>query len=172
MWVPEPTSGARDFAPALFETRLNVGEQYPALIPQGTTVPTIANQALLVVYSWPENSARYNQLARFVRDFFSRIDQFQDGARHPKWREINLAAEVPGWTRFKPAADWLAEHRNAIVVRDEGASDRSSSDNLRRAFDQFMSQYTDSKGQRAFSDSERELLFRRFQQFLASENRH
>ncbi len=146
-------------------------EQYPALIPQGTTVPTIANEALLVAYSWQKNSARYNRLARFVRDFFGRIDQFQDGARHPKWREINIATEIPGWTRFKPAADWLSEHRKAIVARHEGGSDRSSSDNLRRAFDQFMSQYTDSNGERAFSDSEREALFRKFQQVLGSQNR-
>lgn len=146
-------------------------EQYPALIPQGTTVPTIANEALLVAYSWQKNSARYNRLARFVRDFFGRIDQFQDGARHPKWREINIATEIPGWTRFKPAGDWLSEHRNAIVARHEGGSDRSSSDNLRRAFDQFMSQYTDSNGEQAFSDSEREALFRKFQQVLGSQNR-
>ena len=72
-------------------------------IPQGTTVPTIANQALLVAYSLRPNSVRCNRLARFVRDFFGRIDQFQDSARHPKWREINIAAEIPGWTRFKPA---------------------------------------------------------------------
>ena len=144
-------------------------EQYPALIPQGTTVPTIANRALLVAYSWPENSARYNRLARFVRDFFGRIDQFQDGARHPKWREINIATDIPGWTRFKPAADWLFEHRKVIAA--PVASDRPSSDDLKQAFDQFISQYTDSKGQRPILDSEREVLFRKFQQLLASQDR-
>ena len=34
---------------------------YPNLIPEGTTVPTIANRALLVAYTWPENSPRYKQ---------------------------------------------------------------------------------------------------------------
>ena len=29
---------------------------YPNLIPEGTSVPTIANHALLVSYAWPENS--------------------------------------------------------------------------------------------------------------------
>src|ERR1700704_5085992 len=39
---------------------------YPNLIPEGTTVPTIANRALLVAYSWPENSPRYKKIAKFV----------------------------------------------------------------------------------------------------------
>ena len=29
-------------------------EHYPNLIAEGTTVPTIANRALLVAYTWPE----------------------------------------------------------------------------------------------------------------------
>jgi TRAP-type uncharacterized transport system substrate-binding protein len=144
-------------------------EQYPALIPQGMTVPTIANRALLVAYSWPEKSARYNRLARFVRDFFGRIDQFKDGARHPKWREINIAADIPGWTRFKPAADWLLEHREVIAA--PVAADRSSS-HLKEAFDRLVSQYVDSKGKQPISDTEREALFRKFQQVLGSQNRH
>src|SRR3984893_1759418 len=55
-------------------------DEYPALIPQGTSVPTIGNRALLVTYAWPENSPRYNRLTKFVHEFFDRIDQIQDGA--------------------------------------------------------------------------------------------
>jgi len=129
-------------------------DEYPALIPDGTSVSTIGNRSLLVTYSWPENSARYNKVAKFVREFFGRIDQFHDGARHPKWEEISLAAEIPGWTRFKPAADWLAEHRNVA---------------LRPAFDQFVQNYTQSTGLKTISDRDREALFVKFQQFLQSQ---
>src|ERR1700760_4140437 len=87
-------------------------ELYPNLVPEGTTVPTIANRALLVAYTWPENSPRYKRIAKFVDAFFSKIDQFDSPARHPKWREVNLAAEMPGWIRYKPAAEWLAAHRH------------------------------------------------------------
>src|ERR1700724_1491271 len=83
-------------------------EEYPALIPEGQTASTVGNRSLLVTYAWPENSARYNRIAKFVGEFFGKIDQFHDGSRHPKWEEINLAADMPGWKRFKPAADWLA----------------------------------------------------------------
>src|SRR5262249_11437351 len=77
-------------------------EQYPALIPEGTSVSTVGNRALLVTYAWPEGSVRYNKVAKFVREFFGKIDQFHDGARHPKWQEVILSADIPGWTRFKP----------------------------------------------------------------------
>jgi hypothetical protein len=51
-------------------------------------------------------------VARFVDAFFSKFDQFQQPPRHPKWREVNLTAEVPGWTRFQPAQDWLVRQNH------------------------------------------------------------
>src|SRR4051794_24194389 len=72
-------------------------ELYPNLVPEGTSVPTIANRALLVAYTWPENSPRYKRIAKFIDAFFSRINEFDSPSRHPKWREVNLSAEMPGW---------------------------------------------------------------------------
>jgi TRAP-type uncharacterized transport system substrate-binding protein len=138
--------------------------QYPNLIAEGETVSTIANRALLVAYAWPDNSLRQKRLAKFVREFFGKIDQFGDGARHPKWSEINLAAEIPGWTRFKPAADWLAEHRNVAAQGQPGTSAE-----LKRAFQQFLDTYSAS-GQRTLSPNERDTLFAEFRQFLESKN--
>jgi len=123
-------------------------EQYPALIPQGTTIPTVGNRALLVTYGWQQGSARYNRVAKFVREFFSKIDEFHDGARHPKWSEVALTAEIPGWTRFKPAADWVAEHRVASV---------------KPAFDRFI------ESRKELGDRDREALFQDFQRYLRSQ---
>src|SRR5271157_4097099 len=50
-----------------------------------------------------------------VESAFGKMDQFSDQARHPKWKEVNVATEMPGWTRFKPAAQWIAEHRIAAT---------------------------------------------------------
>jgi len=88
----------RDVSPILAEyTAANLTNKlYPNLIAEGVSIPTIANHALLVVYAWPERSERYHRLVRFVNEFFSKINRFQDGARHPKWAEFNLATEVPG----------------------------------------------------------------------------
>ena len=104
---------------------------------------TIGNRALLVAYAWPENSIRYQRLAKFVHEFFSKIDQFNDSSRHPKWREINIAAEMPGWIRFKPAAEWLAENRK-MTASKSGQAPAS----LKQTFEQFVAEYAASKALR------------------------
>jgi TRAP transporter TAXI family solute receptor len=142
-------------------------ENYPNLVPDGTTVPTIANRALLVAYTWPENSPRYNKVAKFVDAFFSKIDQFNSPSRHPKWREVNLSAEMPGWVRFKPAADWLAAHRNQAVSANPDSTLRQSSPELRLAFEKFMQNYFASTGRKTLTTKEREMLFARFEKMLA-----
>jgi TRAP transporter TAXI family solute receptor len=154
----------------LFATYLPAGithENYPNLVAEGTTVPTIANRALLVAYAWPENSQRYNKVAKFVDAFFSKIDQFNSPSRHPKWREINLSAEMPGWVRFKPAAEWLAAHRNQAVSANPDSTPGQSSPELRLAFEKFMQNYASSSGRKTLSTKERELLFARFIKILA-----
>jgi uncharacterized protein len=141
-------------------------ENYPNLVAEGTTVPTIANRALLVAYSWPENSVRYNKVAKFVDAFFSKIDQFNSPSRHPKWRDVNLPAEMPGWVRFKPAAEWLAAHRNQAVSANPDSTPGQSSPELRLAFEKFMQNYASSSGRKTLSTKERELLFARFIKIL------
>ena len=139
-------------------------DEYPALIPAGTSVPTIGNRALLVTYGWPENSARYNRMTKFVREFFGKIDRFQDGARHPKWREINVAADIPGWTRFRPAADWITENRK---VATDGAP---QIDNVKALFEEYLAQVA-ATGDKPVSARDRQELFGEFRQFLAARNR-
>jgi uncharacterized protein len=142
-------------------------ELYPNLVAEGTTVPTIANRALLVAYTWPENSPRYKRVAKFVDAFFSKIDQFDNPSRHPKWREVNLSAEMPGWVRFKPAADWLATHRNRAVTANPDSTFDQSSPELRLAFEKFMQNYASSSGRKTLSTREREALFAKFMKILA-----
>jgi TRAP-type uncharacterized transport system substrate-binding protein len=142
-------------------------KSYPNLIPEGTTVPTIANRALLVAYTWPENSPRYKKVAKFVDVFFSKIDQFNSPSRHPKWREVNLSAEMPGWVRFRPAAEWLAAHRSpGVAANNPGGTLSQSSPELRQAFERFMQNYTASSGRKTLSVSERETLFAKFMKML------
>jgi len=160
-----PNHNLRDISANYLPAELT-HEMYPNVIPEGATVPTIANRALLVAYTWPENSPRYKRIAKFVDAFFSKIDLFDNASRHPKWREVNLAAEMPGWVRFRPAADWLATHRNqAVAANSSGSLDQSSPD-LRQAFDKFVQNYTASTGRSTLSAKERELLFAKFEKFL------
>lgn len=106
-FVPIPLS------PALIETYLPSRfehAQYPNLIPEGAPVDTVAVGAVMAVYAWPPGSERYRRVENFVRAFFNNFQKFLAPARHPKWKEVNLAAKVPGWRRFPAAQQWLDNH--------------------------------------------------------------
>src|SRR6185436_18608854 len=81
---------------------------YPDLIPQGQIVQTVSVPAVLAVYNWPVQSDRYRRMVRFVDYLFERLPRLQTEAGfHPKWRDLNLAAAVPGWQRFGAVQDKL-----------------------------------------------------------------
>jgi hypothetical protein len=70
---------------------------------------------------------------------------------------------MPGWVRYKPAADWLAAHRNQAVTTS--ATPDQSSPELKQAFGNFMQSYGSSSGKQ-LSPQEREALFAKFMKFL------
>ncbi len=96
--------------PALLETYLPAtlgAGAYPGLVAEGREVETVAVGAVMAVYAWPPGHERYRKVAAFVETFFDRFEAFRRAPRHPKWREVNIAAQVPGWTRFPAAQAWL-----------------------------------------------------------------
>jgi hypothetical protein len=82
-------------------------EEYPTLVPQGQKTDTIAVPAVLAVFNWKKNSDRYRRVQRFTEALFTKWDKFLEPHRHPKWRDVNLAATVPGWTRWSVAEEML-----------------------------------------------------------------
>jgi TRAP-type uncharacterized transport system substrate-binding protein len=81
---------------------------YPDLIPQGQTVQTISVPAVLAVYNWPPQSDRHRRMVKFIDYLFERLPKLQtEPGFHPKWRDLNLAAAVPGWQRFGAMQDKL-----------------------------------------------------------------
>jgi TRAP-type uncharacterized transport system substrate-binding protein len=83
---------------------------YPNLIKPGERVDTIAVPTTLVAFNWSTTSNRYDRVARFVEHLFSRLDKLQGPGFDPQWKSINLAATVPGLTRFPAAQAWLDSH--------------------------------------------------------------
>ena len=82
---------------------------YPALIPAGQSIQTISVPAVLAVYAWPEDSDRHRRMVRFIDYLFERLPRLQNEAGyHPRWKDINLAATVPGWQRFNVVRHKLA----------------------------------------------------------------
>jgi len=100
--VPATTELLEIYLPSQFSNA-----DYPLLVQEGQEVETLAVGAVMAVYNWDQGNERYGKVEKFVNTFFDKFDEFLKSPRHPKWREVNLAAVVPGWTRFGPAENWL-----------------------------------------------------------------
>jgi TRAP transporter TAXI family solute receptor len=99
----------QNYYPAFFTS----GE-YPALIKKGDRVPSVSVGTILAVYNWANNPSgayglRGQKVAAFIDAFFARYKELTKAPRHPKWREMNIGAEVPGWKRYVPAQRKLDE---------------------------------------------------------------
>lgn len=85
-------------------------------------VQTIAALAVLAVYNWtPQRSPdRFRRVAAFTREFFAKFPTLLHPPFTPNWQEVNLASEVPGWTRFSVAADQIKALEAAKHAPTEG----------------------------------------------------
>ena len=84
-------------------------KDYPKLIPEGETVVTIAVPELMAVYNWPKGTDRYLRVEKFIVSFFKNFHKLREGPFHAKWKDVNLAATVPGWTRSEIAERMLKQ---------------------------------------------------------------
>jgi TRAP-type uncharacterized transport system substrate-binding protein len=144
-----------------FEDLYTLGEftkqEYPNLLQGQDRVDTIAVPAVLAVFNWARNTDRYVKVSRFIDYLFSRWDTLQHPPYHPKWRDVNLAATVPGWTRFSVAEDMLQQ----VQVQQQQKQQQ------RADFDSFVSRQQNVP----VSDADREDLFRKFLQWQTRERR-
>ena len=46
-------------------------------------------------------------MERLTQHLFDRIEQLKQPGFHPKWKEVNVSASVPGLKRFPAAQEWL-----------------------------------------------------------------
>jgi TRAP transporter TAXI family solute receptor len=122
-------------------------EDYPTLIPAGETITTLAVPDILAVYNWPKGTDRYLRVEKFITAFFANFEKLRQEPFHPKWKDINLAATIPGWTRSEIAERMLQE------------TGGGSSGNLREEFNAFL---TTGKATGAANSGDREALFRQF----------
>jgi TRAP transporter TAXI family solute receptor len=140
-----------DYLPAVL-----THDDYPSLIKEGETVDTIAVGAVLIAYNWSRETDRYRRITKFVEAFFPRLAEFQKPPRHSKWRETNLNATLPGWTRFAAAEEWLQKHRMQAQAPAADANERTQ-------FNEFVAaRGNEGALARAGSPDERERLYRDF----------
>lgn len=160
--IPFEEALEQDYLP----TRLT-HEDYPDLIAQGESVETVAVPAVLAAYNWPAGTDRHRRLSRFVEAFFSKFPELRKEARHPKWREVNLLADVPGWQRFQPARQLL----------EAGTSDRSPQPVAagvaaqKKSFEQFLANQRKSGAASVpATPAAQQAMFQKFLEWVETQN--
>ena len=135
-------------------TRLTAAD-YPGLVPQEQPVDTVAVGAVLMAANLQVGGERYRNLVNFVDAFFTDFQSLLDPGHHPKWREVSLTAEVPGWRRFPPAEQWL--QRNTQVVAGPSLQD------LRAIFSRFIDERQQASGGAPLTEEQKNGLFNQFE---------
>jgi TRAP-type uncharacterized transport system substrate-binding protein len=157
-----PPNAGLHFVPVPFKGTLaefyTIGEftneDYPNLVQPGQRVDTLAVSTVLAVYNWPKGTERYHKVERFVTRLFENWDKLLNPPYHPKWRDINLTAAVPGWTRFAVAEEQLAKQKGGGTLSQEALS---------KEFDEFL--VGRPAGRAQSSPAERNALFQEFMQW-------
>lgn len=143
-------------------TRLTA-KDYPGLVPADGAVDTVAVGMVLAAANLQTLSERYRNVANFVDAFFTQFSSLLEPGHHPKWREVNLAADLPGWRRFAPAEQWLA--RNGAVAKQTAPQD------LRQVFERFLDERLRLTGAPAMSQKQKDDLFGEFQNWHTTQVR-
>jgi uncharacterized protein len=133
------------YSPAVF-----VADDYPALVPPGQMVETLAVSPVLLTNSGKGSEETARRVAKIIPVLFSGLSGLALADRHPKWRDVNLAATLPGWSRFAAAEGWLAKAREQQAgslqkrfedflraTRQPGAPDLSAAER-KKLFDEFV----------------------------------
>ena len=156
--VPFTQASSATYAP----TRLTAAD-YPGLVSTDQPIDTIAVGSILAAADLRQVPERYRNVANFVDAFFTGFQSLLGPGNHPKWREVNLAAELPAWRRYPPAEEWL--QRNAQVANIQ------NSDSLRAMFSRFIDERRLASGGAPMSDQDKAALFQQFQSWRSGQAR-
>lgn len=156
--IPFEEALEADYLPAQF-----THDDYPDLIAEGETVDSIAVSAVLAAYNWSPGSDRYRRLAKFVEALLNKFPEFRKEPRHPKWKEVNLAATLPGWQRLPVAQQWVDAHA--------GPSKEKTAAVQKKTFEQFLAnQRRGGRGGGGVPNQiDEEALFKKFVEWMQAQ---
>ena len=158
--IPLKAELASAYIPARF-----TAEDYPDLLGGQERVDTVAVGAVLVAANLAPDSERYRNIASFVDAFFTQFPKLLEGGYHPKWSEVNLAAELPNWRRFPAAEQWI--RRNGGPAQPQTLSEQQ----LRDIFAKFLDERSKASGGPAMTAQQKSDLFDQFRQWREGKTR-
>jgi uncharacterized protein len=97
---------------------------------------------------------RNRNIVNFIDALFTNFQGLLAPGHHAKWREVNIAAEIPGWTRHPAAQQWL--QRNASIAANPPP------ETLKVLFTRFLDEHSPASKRTPISDTEKDALFRQF----------
>jgi uncharacterized protein len=149
-------------AAAYVPTHLTAAD-YPGLVARGSAVDTVAVGVVLVVANLEQIAERYRNVANFVDAFFTGFQSLLDPSHHPKWQEVNITTEIPGWRRYPPAEQWL--RRNTEVTRPPSPED------LKAMFTQYIDERRRSAGGAPMTQQEKDDMFQQYHRWESGQSR-
>jgi TRAP-type uncharacterized transport system substrate-binding protein len=157
--IPYKPALSAAYLPARF-----TADDYPRLVAADQPIDTIGVGTVLVAVNLQPDTERYHNLVNFVDALFTQFPRLQEEQFHPKWRDVNLAAELSGWKRFATADTWLK--RNAVA-----AAPALNDTEMHLIFSKFLDERTKLSGGSTLSTQEKDQLFNRFRQWQATQVR-
>ncbi|MGE0238283.1 MAG: TAXI family TRAP transporter solute-binding subunit [Parvibaculaceae bacterium] len=101
------------YAPAMLTAK-----SYHGLAQEGGVTETLGVSYAVAVFNWKKGTDRYYKLRKFADALYSGIGDLQTGHWQAAWNDVNLSADLPGWTRYVTADEWLSNHKRARAEED------------------------------------------------------
>ena len=108
------------------------------------------------------DTARYHALQSFVELFFTQFPSLLGPGHDPMWRQVNLAAGLPGWHRFPPAQQWLDRNATAKTAKAGPSGDMVT------LFSRFLDARAAVVGDVPLTAEQKQNLFDQFRQWQSS----
>lgn len=96
------------YAPAMLTAKT-----YDGFAQEDGITETLSVSYVVAVYNWKKGTDRYYKLRKFADVLYSGIGDLQNGQWQAAWTDVNLSADLPGWTRYVSADEWLSNHKRA-----------------------------------------------------------
>ena len=143
-------------------TRITAAD-YPDLVRGDQPADSIAIGNVLMAADLRLIPERYRNLANFIEALFTGFQTLLEPGRHPKWREVNIAADVPGWQRHPAAEQWL--QRNLQVAAP------ANPEIMKALFSQFVDERRLASGGAPMTSEEKDRLFQQFRSWQRGQAR-
>lgn len=147
--IPLPKAVIDTYPP----TRITAND-YPSLVAPDQTINTIDVGNVLMAADLRMVPDRYRNVANFIDVLFTGFEGLLAPGHDPKWGEINIGAEVPGWSRHPAAVQWL--QRNIQVAAPQ------NTDDLKALFARFVDERRQASGTAPLTDADKDTLFEQF----------